>query len=116
MDEDMLVFGGSGSPRLTQEICYYLGIPVGKGETMEFSEGTLLSEFSKMSEAETSIWFSRSSTRRTTIHGTPLLDRRIQAFECTVNYRRNALFQLRQRGQERLTPRFNSGPCLCGCD
>ena len=37
----MLVFGGSGSPRLTQEICYYLGIPVGKGETMKFSEGTL---------------------------------------------------------------------------
>ena len=41
MDEDILALGGSGSHRLTQEICYYLGIPAGKGETMKFSEGTL---------------------------------------------------------------------------
>ena len=67
MDEDILALGGSGSHRLTQEICYYLGIPVGKGETMKFSKGPFLSEFSKMSEAETSIWFSQPSTRRTTI-------------------------------------------------
>jgi ribose-phosphate pyrophosphokinase len=41
MDNEMLVFGGSGSPKLTQKICDYLDIPVGKSETVQFSEGTL---------------------------------------------------------------------------
>ena len=41
MSNDMLVFGGSGSPRLTTNTCSYLGIPVGKSETMKFSEGNL---------------------------------------------------------------------------
>jgi ribose-phosphate pyrophosphokinase len=41
MEDDKRVFGGSGSPKLTQNICDYLGIPVGKSETMQFSEGTL---------------------------------------------------------------------------
>ena len=41
MDSDMLVFGGSGSPKLTEQICSYLDIPVGKSETMQFSEGNL---------------------------------------------------------------------------
>ena len=41
MDSEMLVFGGSGSPRLTEQICRYLDIPVGKSETMQFSEGNL---------------------------------------------------------------------------
>jgi ribose-phosphate pyrophosphokinase len=36
-----LVFGGSASPRLTREICGHLGVPVGQGEVLRFSEGTL---------------------------------------------------------------------------
>jgi ribose-phosphate pyrophosphokinase len=35
------VFGGSASPRLTREICGHLGVPVGQGEVLRFSEGTL---------------------------------------------------------------------------
>lgn len=38
---DMLVFGGSGSPRLAQKICDYLGMSVGQGEVLRFSEGNL---------------------------------------------------------------------------
>ncbi len=42
MDADeILVFGGSGSPRLTQGICEYLGVKPGKGEVLRFSEGNL---------------------------------------------------------------------------
>ncbi|MEJ2132165.1 MAG: ribose-phosphate pyrophosphokinase [Gammaproteobacteria bacterium] len=39
--EEVLVFGGSGSPKLTDKICTYLGIPRGKGEVLRFSEGNL---------------------------------------------------------------------------
>jgi len=39
--DDILVFGGSGSPRLTKKICRYLDIPQGKGEVIRFSEGNL---------------------------------------------------------------------------
>ena len=38
---DILVFGGSGSPMLTKNICKYLDIPQGKGEVIRFSEGNL---------------------------------------------------------------------------
>jgi ribose-phosphate pyrophosphokinase len=38
---DLLVFGGSGSPRLTKEICEHLGVAVGMGEVLRFSEGNL---------------------------------------------------------------------------
>src|SRR5215831_6611742 len=40
-DGELLVFGGSGSPGLTREICARLGTPVGQGEVIRFSEGTL---------------------------------------------------------------------------
>ncbi len=40
MDE-ILVFGGSGSSRLTAAICSYLGIEPGRGETLRFSDGNL---------------------------------------------------------------------------
>src|ERR671925_965843 len=40
-DEDPLVFAGSASPRLTAAICRELGVPVGRGEVIRFSEGTL---------------------------------------------------------------------------
>jgi ribose-phosphate pyrophosphokinase len=40
-DEDPLVFGGSGSPRLTASICRELGVDVAPGEVIRFSEGTL---------------------------------------------------------------------------
>jgi ribose-phosphate pyrophosphokinase len=36
---EMLVFGGSGSPLLTQKICRYLGIDPGLNETFKFAEG-----------------------------------------------------------------------------
>ena len=42
MDADgILVFGGSGSPRLTRGICDYLQVEPGKGEVLRFSEGNL---------------------------------------------------------------------------
>lgn len=42
MDLDgMLIFGGSGSPRLAARICEYLGVAPGKGKTLRFSEGNL---------------------------------------------------------------------------
>ena len=39
--DDMLVFGGSGSPHLTRKICDYLQLHPGKGEVLRFSEGNL---------------------------------------------------------------------------
>jgi ribose-phosphate pyrophosphokinase len=39
--DEMLIFGGSGSPRLAQKICDYLGVPPGQGEVLRFSEGNL---------------------------------------------------------------------------
>ncbi|MFT5087458.1 MAG: ribose-phosphate pyrophosphokinase [Planctomycetota bacterium] len=41
MMDDMRVIAGSGSPKLAQNICQYLGIALGKSETMRFSEGSL---------------------------------------------------------------------------
>ena len=38
-DDPMMVFAGSGSPRLTGRICTYLDIPQGKNETLRFSDG-----------------------------------------------------------------------------
>jgi ribose-phosphate pyrophosphokinase len=40
-DEDPLIFAGSASPRLTAAICRQLGVAVGAGEVVRFSEGTL---------------------------------------------------------------------------
>jgi ribose-phosphate pyrophosphokinase len=39
--EEILIFAGSGSPRLTREICGYLGVTPADGEVMRFSEGNL---------------------------------------------------------------------------
>jgi ribose-phosphate pyrophosphokinase len=39
--EDILVFGGSGSPMLTRKICEYLGIAPAEGEVIRFSDGNL---------------------------------------------------------------------------
>lgn len=39
--DDFLVFGGSASPNLTAAICERLGIPVGRSEVIQFSEGNL---------------------------------------------------------------------------
>lgn len=39
--DDILVFGGSGSQKLTQNICKQLGLVPGLGEVLHFSEGTL---------------------------------------------------------------------------
>jgi ribose-phosphate pyrophosphokinase len=39
--EDILVFGGSGSPKLTTAICEELNLPVGAGEVLRFPEGNL---------------------------------------------------------------------------
>jgi ribose-phosphate pyrophosphokinase len=41
MDGEALIFAGSGSPRLTAAICEELGLPMGAGEVIRFSEGTL---------------------------------------------------------------------------
>src|SRR5437868_14273522 len=37
--DDIAVFAGSGSPKLTARICDYLRIPQGKNETLHFSDG-----------------------------------------------------------------------------
>src|SRR5688500_10219466 len=39
--DDILIFGGSGSPLLTRRICDYLGVEPGAREVLRFSEGNL---------------------------------------------------------------------------
>jgi ribose-phosphate pyrophosphokinase len=39
--DDILIFGGSGSPKLTRKICEYLHVQPGTGEVLRFSEGNL---------------------------------------------------------------------------
>jgi len=39
--DDILIFGGSGSPKLTLKICECLHVQPGKGEVLHFSEGNL---------------------------------------------------------------------------
>lgn len=41
MADDILIFGGSGSPKLTLKICEYLHVQPGLGEVLRFSEGNL---------------------------------------------------------------------------
>jgi ribose-phosphate pyrophosphokinase len=41
MDDELLVFGGSGSPRLTGAICRELGVPPGRCDVIQFSDGNL---------------------------------------------------------------------------
>jgi ribose-phosphate pyrophosphokinase len=41
ISDDLLVFGGSASPRLTAAICGHLGVVPGAGEVLRFSEGNL---------------------------------------------------------------------------
>ncbi|HEY6417413.1 MAG TPA: ribose-phosphate pyrophosphokinase [Candidatus Binataceae bacterium] len=41
MVDDILIFGGSGSPRLTRKICEYLHVQPGAGEVIRFSDGNL---------------------------------------------------------------------------
>ena len=41
MNDDILIFGGSGSPKLTRKICEYLQVQPGAGEVLRFSEGNL---------------------------------------------------------------------------
>lgn len=41
MNDDILIFGGSGSPKLTRKICEYLQAEPGAGEALRFSEGNL---------------------------------------------------------------------------
>jgi ribose-phosphate pyrophosphokinase len=41
MSDDMVILGGSGSPRLTRAICQYLGTQPANGEVLRFSDGNL---------------------------------------------------------------------------
>jgi ribose-phosphate pyrophosphokinase len=41
MADDLLIFGGSGSPQLTRKICQYLHVQPAAGEVLRFSEGNL---------------------------------------------------------------------------
>ena len=41
MAQQLMIFGGSGSPILTRKICKYLNVQQGEGETIRFSEGNL---------------------------------------------------------------------------
>jgi ribose-phosphate pyrophosphokinase len=38
---DLLVFGGSGSPQLSRRICDFLSIPMGRGEVIHYPDGNL---------------------------------------------------------------------------
>src|SRR5438552_911550 len=39
--DDALIFGGSGSKRLTARICDYLKLPCGRGEVIRYADGNL---------------------------------------------------------------------------
>ncbi len=39
--EDLLVFGGSGSPQLSRRICNFLSLPIGRGEVIRYPDGNL---------------------------------------------------------------------------
>ncbi len=41
MKDNILIFGGSGSPKLTLKICEYLHVKAGAGEVLRFSDGNL---------------------------------------------------------------------------
>src|SRR5215471_21592375 len=41
MDDEFLLFAGSGNPRLGRAVADYLGCPLGASETLRFSEGNL---------------------------------------------------------------------------
>jgi ribose-phosphate pyrophosphokinase len=41
VSDDILIFGGSGSPKLTRKICEYLRVEPGAAEALRFSEGNL---------------------------------------------------------------------------
>lgn len=41
MTDDLLIFAGSGSPKLTRKICDYLNVQQAAGEVLRFSEGNL---------------------------------------------------------------------------
>ena len=41
MDDNLVIFGGSGSPKLTLKICEYLKTRPGAGEVLRFSDGNL---------------------------------------------------------------------------
>jgi ribose-phosphate pyrophosphokinase len=41
VSDDILIFGGSASPKLTRKICDYLQVHPGTGEVLRFSEGNL---------------------------------------------------------------------------
>lgn len=80
--DDILIFGGSGSPELTARIAHYLGVSPGLGETLRFSEGNLfvriLRERSGAADLPRAV--HRLSCQRQ-LYGTALLDRRLQTRE-----------------------------------
>ena len=39
--DDVRIFGGTGSPKLTKAICDCLGVSPGEGEVLRFPEGNL---------------------------------------------------------------------------
>ncbi len=39
--DEILIFGGLGSPKLSRKICEYLNVELGNGEVLRFSEGNL---------------------------------------------------------------------------
>jgi len=41
MNDELIVFGGSGSRRLTARICEYLKLPCGQGEVLRYADGNL---------------------------------------------------------------------------
>ncbi len=42
MDAPLKIFAGSSHPKLAQEICDFLGVPLGEAETIHFSNENMM--------------------------------------------------------------------------
>lgn len=70
--EDLMVFAGSGSRRLTAAICEYLGTPVGRNETVVFSDGNLFVRVQENVRGR-DVYLVQSTVHRTNDHFMELL-------------------------------------------
>jgi phosphoribosylpyrophosphate synthetase len=67
--DDVLVFGGSGSPKLTRKICEYLHMQPGAREVLRFSEGNLFVRVQENVRGAASTSCSDGLSRQRSFHG-----------------------------------------------
>ncbi len=70
--EDLVIFAGSGSRKLTAAICAYLGTPVGRNETVVFSDGNLFVRVQENVRGR-DVYIVQSTVHRTNDHFMELL-------------------------------------------